>query len=143
MKTSENLMVFPINRESIQNKILELNPNTPSNVKYELMGREAIVCDLNLIVDNECCYSILSKKLLNNNIEYTYSFPVHIKKETDTGYSISMFPSFEVEFTLTELLTGYILPQLSLKEFMASRYEYNPRIKHNTRDFLEFINSTL
>ena len=132
--TAETLKVIPINKELLEQSVNSMMPKKDGTT-YFLNEKIALVPDVNIATDNECIYEILE----DDKIE----FEVFAKTKTDTGYQMSLIPDRFISCTLDELKNDFSLPELSLKEFMKGRYDYNPRIIGNTRDFLKDVNSRI
>lgn len=137
--TEEMLKVTPIDYEKLGKYLEEIYKPKP-NEKYSTENC-ALVCE-NVMTDNECCYWFIEKKAHNGKIQFVYSAPVRVITTTDEGSFHPMTPSFYVDIS-TEELTPYMKDKVSLKEYMGRRYNYNPRIEKNMRDFLKEINASL
>ncbi len=130
----ETLRVQLINHE----KVLEILRKSILIKKNEILRTYtgAIVpVPLNLIeVDKDCCYSFLNNKfIVQQGVKLCLSVPVFIDVKTETGRNISCSPMcyFDISYE-----TLPVLETVSLKYFMGSRYNYNPRIIKNMRDFI-------
>lgn len=138
--TPENFMVNPVDEkpllEYIESKVNQsLQPS--ESIKIDI---GAIACD-NCEVSQDCIYEIANKLWVGDKPQFCFHIPVRIKTKMDGGTSHSMFPSFYFPMTFDDL-KKYTLPEVSLKEFMGGRYDYNPRISQNMRAFMKVINET-
>lgn len=137
--TEHMLKVTPIDHEKLAKYLEEIyrpEPNQRYTTEYC-----ALVCE-NVMTDNECCYWFIEKKAHNGKLQFVYSAPVRVITKTDEGESFPMTPSFYVDIS-TEDLKPYMKDKCTLREYMARRYNYNPRISANMRDFLKEINDSL
>lgn len=139
MKKDENtFMVKPVDKEKILKKISTI----PKQENEEFVIDVGALVGCIVIVDENCIYSFLEPRFINGNPQMVYDVPVRIKTRIEDGWSFPVAISFYYPITLEELCE-YLKPDISLKEYMGSRYDYNPRIKINMRDFLDDMNETL
>ncbi len=135
MQPEEQLMVKPINKEKLEKYLTKTFPvKKNQRCRTEL---SALVCE-NVMTDNECCYWYLEKKFHDGKIQFVYTAPVGLVTKTKTGESFSLTPSFYHDMSLDEL-KPYIQKEVSLKEFMTGRFNYNPRITSNQRNFMKNV----
>ena len=139
MKNENEIMVLPLNKEKI---LSDLKLMVRLNENQELKIDTGALCNNLMVVDSECCYQVMEKRLVLGKVQLVYDVPVRVIKITETGRSIPMTVSFYFPITLDDL-QNYTETPISLKEFMGSRYNYNPRISANMKDFLEDANATL
>lgn len=139
MKNENEIMVLPLNSEKI---LLLLKAIIKQEENQEFKIDTGALCNNAMVVDSDCCYNILEKRVVLGKIQDVYDVPVRVIKITETGRSYPMFVSFYLPITLEDLPL-YTDAPISLKEFMGSRHDYNPRIKANMKDFLEDANATL
>lgn len=142
----ETLMVKPFNKENFR-KYLSKYFKLENNQEF-IIDSEAIIFNENakINLDTDCCHSFLNKGLNKENSKIEFYFEFGIRKETKTigGSSYQMVAAsilqiFESEWQEFNLLE----PEISLKEFMGSRYKYNPRIESNTTLLLKNVNKKL
>lgn len=136
----ETLMVKPFNKENFKKYLLKYF-KIENNQDF-IIDSEAIIFNetAKINLDTDCCHSFLKKGLNKQNYknEYYFEFGIRLKTEKEGTTSYQMFPLsvlqiFESEWEKFNLLDK----EISLKEFMGSRYKYNPRIESNTRLLLE------
>lgn len=94
----------------------------------------------NVMTDNECCYWFVEKKAHNCVIQFVYSVPIRVITKTDEGTFHPMTPSFYIDMSIEDL-KPFTKEEVTLREFMDRRYNYNPRIEKNMREFLKAINT--
>lgn len=141
MKKDENtLMVLPLNTDKIIAAIEQLI-GKPENTEYKI-SQDAI-CEDMAVLDNECCYGYLENRVFNGAVMPVYDIGVRIVTITPEGKSFPMSNSFYFTQSLSQLKELFCKEPVSLKEFMGQRYDYNPRIKANMRNFLEDINTLI
>ena len=136
----ETLMVKPFNKENFKKYLLKYF-KIENNQDF-IIDSEAIIFNetAKINLDTDCCHSFLKKGLnkQNSKTEYYFEFGIRLKTEKEGTTSFQMFPLsvlqiFESEWEKFNLLDK----EISLKEFMGSRYKYNPRIESNTRLLLK------
>ncbi|MCD6012899.1 MAG: hypothetical protein K0Q79_2761 [Flavipsychrobacter sp.] len=127
-------MVAPISEEKLIALITEAVP-PKEGVTYRTSADGLVA---NVIVDSECCYGIMSKVFIDGKVQYATQFGVCERKDN----SMSLAPSFYFPISL-EALQAISLPEISLKEFMGSRYDYNSRVRGNMKEFLEDVGSQI
>ena len=139
--TPENFLVDPVNEELLLKHIEGIvNPSLQPNESIRIdVG--AIACN-NCEINQDCIYEIAHKIWKDGKPVFLFNIPVRIKTKTEGGTSHSMFPSFYFQMSLEEI-DPFLLPEISLKEFMGSRFDYNPRINKNMKDFMKMINDNL
>ncbi len=143
MKNEDTLMVKPINKE----KLIELIKEDFKGVKFLKRKQEFTVYPGALVgsnceVDSDCCYYVAEKGFLNKKVQPIFSFTVGIKTNTGPG-AYSLQSNAFVYYVPQELIKHLLDKEVSLKEFMGSRYNYNPRIIKNMRDFINDIGGQL
>lgn len=139
----ETLMVNPFNKENFKKYLLKYF-KIENNQDF-IIDSEAIIFNetAKINLDTDCCHSFLKKGLnkQNSKNEYYFEFGIGLKteKEGTTSYQMSpiaVLQIFESEWEKFNLLDK----EISLKEFMGSRYNYNPRIQRNTTLLLKSVN---
>lgn len=138
MYKPEILMVFPLDKDAIIKHISVFVP--PKNNQEYYIETVALFRD-EIIVDTECCYYILEKKHVDYFVDFVHDIPVRIKTKTKSGHSMSMTTDFYFPINVDYLKSTFCMPQTSLKDFMGTRYGYNPRIEKNTREFIRDMNN--
>lgn len=141
--TEETLMVRPFNKENFKKYLLkyfELGNNQDF-----IIPDDAIIFNENakIILDTDCCHSFLEKGFNKESaeIEYCFGFGVRFKTEKEGSTNYQMVSSAIIEIFQSEWEEFNLLdPEISLKEFMGSRYKYNPRIESNTALLLKNAN---
>lgn len=135
MTPEEKLMVRPIDKEKLEKYFTEIFPvKENQRCRTQLF---ALVAE-NVMTDNECCYWFLDKKLHKDKVQYVDNIPVGLITKTKDGESYSMTPAYYYDMSIEEL-EPYFLTEVSLKEFMKGRFNYNPRIVRNTKDFMDAV----
>lgn len=148
MKTATEIFVLTIDKERLIEKLIE-------EYEYKLEKNQVlrISCDAILLdndkkptpvfVDQDCCYGFMNKHLYHNNkIQYAYFIGVHIDEKNDHGITMKNIPEFFIPLA-EENFEDLSKEVLTLHEYMGTRYNYNPRIAKNTREFLTDICSQL
>jgi hypothetical protein len=143
MKNEETLMVKPINKE----KLIELIKEDFKGVKFLKKNQEftlhpGAVIGSNCEVDDDCCYYLAEKGFFNKKVQPIFSFNVGIKTTIKKG-SYTLQGNAFIYYVPEELIKYILDKEVSLKEFMGSRYNYNPRIIKNMREFINDIGSQL
>jgi hypothetical protein len=138
--TPATFMVNPIDEaklfEFIESKV---KPSLQENEQITItIG--ALACD-NCEVSQDCIYEVANKIWTGDKAVFMFHVPIRIKVLAEGGYSHSMFPSFYYPMSFEDL-KPYTLPEVSLKEFMGSRFNYNPRITKNMNVFMKMINDS-
>ncbi len=134
---AEQLKVRPINREELYKHLATLM-DIPENISYDTRAY-AIVEDCNILTDTECVYNILENSIFDRKMQLAVEIPFHKITISPEGRSHGMFPEFHLQFGI-EQIEKFLEEPVSLKEFMDSRFNYNPRIQKNTYNMLVEIN---
>lgn len=104
----------------------------------ENRGNEGIISvgGKSILIDNECCgiETEIKNVLVSNNLHSGNFVEISFWKKYPSGSS--MFPSFSVQFDLSDI-EKYVTGEQELWEFMGSRYDYNPRISNNLDNILK------
>jgi hypothetical protein len=146
MNTAEDVIVFPINMEKLIKFITEeFMQNIYNGLIREgymdvefVIHKQALLKQFNIMTDNECCYQS------SISIEPKFQFAVThkgLKPDDENSKMInyhSISPVGHIQLSRKEL-NRFLMPEISLKEFMGSRFEYNPRISRNTINLLKQI----
>lgn len=139
MTTEKTLMVTTFDEEKVK-QLIEKSVTKKKNQTF-IISLGGLV-GKNVITNDECCYSFLQNMFHNGKVQLVYEIPVRIKTKTKDGYTHSMIPNFY--FPIGEdMLKDFVTGKQDLKTFMGSRYDYNPRIIKNMREFLKDIGSQL
>ncbi len=147
--TAETLMIQPVDAEKVQKLITESLPPLPENETYHVSEFNAFILAINCIVDKDCCWGYLDDKMhIDEKLQLIMTFHVdkrihYIQEENGLpGYNgksnVCIF-NVGVETQLPSL----VKEPISLKDFLGTRGECNPRIVTNTRKFLDEINHIL
>lgn len=108
---------------------LDMDKLNASLSNCEMNGRWAISVNPPALINEDCV----------GNHGTPLKFQAYRKCEAnELEKSIAVFPEFNVEMTIDELLE-YALPEKSLVEFMGRRHNYNPRIRSNQSKWLLFF----
>lgn len=128
---SETLKVFVLDQEKIKSIWPELDFS-----QFKCIDLEKAVIKIAdngfFIVDTDCCFRISETVIeypgnkLNERSTITF-----LKKESD-AHEIDL-PIFET------MLENLFTIEMSLKDFMGSCYNYNPRIMDNMRNLFKYI----
>lgn len=140
--TAETLMVKPLNTKLLSDEIMACMCYDPDKISVHIYAL-ALVNDSNIFSDNEAIYSYMAKayNAATGKIDYMYSVDIYIAEKLEGGgIKRNMYPEFQY-FIWQSDFEKYLLPEVSLKEHMVGRYNYNPRIIQNTNDLLKLINS--
>ncbi len=137
----DKIIVKPIDSEKIIHLIKQILPNK-KNQKYRIQNyailKEPVAADENCLCNNECIYFLIDNKLHNGSVKLVYCVEVYINEKTKTGERYGMLPAFLFDIPLEEIKT-MLLPECSLREYMQGRYNYNPRIIKNMKEFIQQI----
>ena len=133
---AETIMVRPLDRDVLLRVVEKLFKKEEGVI---LRTDNVALVDDNVITDNECCYEFLDKKLIGGAVVMVYTAPIYVDKKTKTGETYSSQPAFFVDFNET-IFKDLFPKKKTLKEYMDSRYNYNPRIKKNTEEFIKAYN---
>lgn len=140
-KTPDTILVKPFNKEKLKKHFskfitLEVNEDFIINQEAIFLGKSC-----NLLIDNECCAEYLENKIniSTKKNELVATLGIRKSRKTDTGKSFDMFYSTYIDVYQSEF-SNLTDDELSLKEFMGRRYDYNPRISKNTRGIVNLIN---
>ena len=139
MKNENEIMVLPLNNEKI---LFALKAIIEQGENREFKIDTGALCNSAMVVDADCCYCFLENRVVLGKVQLVYDVPVRIVTIKEGGRSFPMSVSFYFPITLDDL-QYYTDAQQTLKEFMGSRHDYNPRIKNNMREFLQDANETL
>lgn len=153
----ETLTVLPVNTEKI---IKELTGNMKKNDPPLISDKETLILNkcaiLQLpggfiLLDNECCYQLSETRLSSDKMEPEFKEWVNLSFgiKTITGddgkgcVTASYIPS-AFNYTLDcKTLLEYCSEAISLREFMGSRYKYNPRIITNMKELIQTANNVI
>ena len=135
-ENENTIIVYPINIKGLTDFITAtILPIEDIEYKISYFG---ISLDASLELDKECVYSLLVPRYIGGQIQKSVDIPIIICKTVERGHSTSMFPSFYFTMGMTELSSFFDKP-VTLKQFMDTRYDYNPRIKTNMRQLIKYI----
>ena len=93
---------------------------------YTSSGGLALIKGTNILIDNECVGDVCEDG--KAHLEIYSEFYTEGKR---TGFS--MFPKFSSKPDLNELVNEFAMEEISLEQFMGSRFAYNPRIVNNMK----------
>ena len=95
--------------------------------EYKLHGTSylGVVTGTNIVTDDECIHKV--------SADGHYKLQVGWKIDNKSGMSFSMVPVLENTCPIAELIEEYGLPEITLVEFMGSRFNYNDRIASNMK----------
>ena len=88
----------------------------------------------------DCCYSYMLDMYFNGKVQPVYQMPVKINTRTEGGWSMPSQPDFYYPISIEDMEKNFLDEPVSLKTYMGSRYNYNPRVTGNMRKLIEFIN---
>jgi hypothetical protein len=142
---AETIMVLPIDtvklveditEELLKEQMKQLKKEGNFDIVFKT-HKVALFKDYNIMTDNECCYEVSNEKNPKFSFPITYSGK---RIDEESGKEVNfqtMFPLGNIIIDRQEIEEKYLLEQVSLKEFMVGRYEYNPRIINNTRNLIK------
>lgn len=149
--TVDNLVVYCLDAEKLVKKISKIYPST-------LGANKCIASNANcegiimvpggyININTDACYKYSDTQLRTkgNNVDVIERIAVYfsINERTATdggGYYTNTVARFSMLFDCADLIKNYCLPaSKSLREFMGSRYNYNPRISKNVAGFISEI----
>lgn len=128
--TAENLEVLALDSEKVFKEYPNLNFEQFESVDYHLTKAVIIIPDNGFFITNKECVYRISETVIDIN-----------DRKSITEYcSISLFNKntrYEVELPVFQShIEKLFTKKMNLKEFMAGRYNYNPRIMENTKNLL-------
>lgn len=141
--TVENVKVCPIDQKKLAeyfSKFFKLAEN-----EEFIIDKDSLLLNTSrpMLIDNECCSGYLEIEFNKETLKKELCVKIGIRrsKKTDTGVSYPIefecyLPIFESDWIQNDLL----LPEIPLKDFMGSRFNYNPRIESNTYRVVKAIN---
>lgn len=133
---AEKLKVRPVDVKKLAEEVtIQLVEQLPHLKGKSFYIQEHAFITPNILLDKECCSVTDDKKvpfLIRRESEKT--------KDEDGKETTQMYPfaCWDFDVPLSKL-KPYLLPEISLKEFMGERYDYNKRIRENTIDFLDYV----
>ena len=142
--TADNLMVKPINQKNL-NKFLKKFIKLEKNQEFSLIPEALILHEnIKIICDTDACGNYINSQINKTTkiSEFYIEINIGVKTHTsETSYtyrsSHSVIQIFESELEKYKILDS----EISLKDFMGSRYNYNPRISSNTKILIDAVNS--
>ena len=143
---AETILVEPINKEKIAayfEKYILLKENEEFMIDTDSIFIHPYK---SFLIDNECCAGFLEKKFNKEKkvSEWAVNIGIRISTKTKDGYSIPMSHESYFELYESELRENDLLnPAIPLKDFMAGKFNYNPRIERNTAIMIKQINKVL
>jgi hypothetical protein len=140
--TETEIMIKPVDTKKMAAHIRMILNDNSTETKYDI-DKCGLVENLPVLTDDECCYTIIEKKLNNGKVAPLPEFPVTISHKTKGGWSIPMQASFYFTISADDLENDFLMSEISLKDFMGSRYKYNPRIEANTREMIAHLQSAI
>lgn len=122
--------------------VKEIHKQLPAKVGTTYLVDSVAMYDKNVIIDHDCVYYFMCPRVHKGTIHQLWDVPVRIKVKEQQGHTVSALSEFY--FTITpEAMPKYYKEVKSLKDFMGTRFDYNPRVKANMRGFLEAIEKDL
>lgn len=136
--TAETLMVYPIDPEKMAKYVADTIslPQLDKDHYYYISPYEAFMFEPMRAISSDCCWQeAFPKMVIGNYMGFAVPIVVTIKGPKGDVEKFEMYVLFHD-------LKGKPLVKepVSLKEFMGSRYNYNPRIVANQNMFLKEIN---
>ncbi len=101
---------------------------------YTCSGGLALIKGTNILIDNECVGDVCEDG--KAHLEIYSDFYTDGKK---TGFS--MFPKFTTDPDLNQIVKDFAMEEISIVEFMGSRFAYNPRIVNNMKEIKKEISA--
>lgn len=98
--TEDTLMVRPFDIPAL-NEYVKANYPTEPNIWFEA-HKEAWIDSSPVTTNDECCYVILTKQLIDKDIHHVINIDFNKFEKTDKGTSFGMTPAFSIRFTLDE-----------------------------------------
>lgn len=147
-QTADTVMVRPFNKVKlltylaryVDKEVLKAN-------QYFVLRDEGMLVDEdnNLVLTPDSVYSFTLPACLPAAgspapVKNYYQLPVYVHTKTKTGTIHKIVPTFYYFIDADLLALGYCLKPVTLREFMGSRFNYNPRISKNTQELLKQIN---
>lgn len=138
MLRAEDVVVTLLDIEAIK---AELNKQLPPPVDIEYIIDDVALYDENVLISPDAVYYFMCPRVNNGKIENMWDVWVRLKKKVHGGTSNSLMAEFY--FTITpKMMPKFYKDVVNLKTFMGGRFNYNPRITRNTRDFLDAIHAS-
>lgn len=147
-------MVRPLNEPKLQELLARyMAPGTLGQFDSYAIDCPSIFIDedMNTVINDESVYYFTSQMAISEagspakfKNYFELSVRIKIRKPNNDGSFYCQYPSgptFYFPIPMDMLLLAYCFPAISLRGFMGSRFNYNPRIEKNVKEFLKFINS--
>lgn len=142
--TAETIIVNPINKEKLNafiSKYLPLNEGEEFCFDTDSIFIHNKGC---MLIDWECCAGYLDKNFNYKTEKIEPFVGIGIRRWTTYEGGRSLPMSHECYFNIFESDWDQILDkETTLKEFMESRFNYNPRIQRNTYEVESAINELI
>lgn len=135
MLNASEIVVTLLDIEAIKK---ELNKQLPPPAGTEYIIDTVALFDDNVLISPDAVYYYMCPRVHNGKVVNMWDVGVRNKQKTAQGANYSLIEAFY--FTITpEQLPKYYKDVVNLKTFMGSRYDYNPRITKNTKEFLQAV----
>lgn len=143
--TEDTLMVRPIDPNKVLAFIIPLLPKLPKDTTYtaNACGYDAMTMDNLICVDSDCCYAFLSDNEMFHEGKNQGIICVSIgtsKEYIQEGNGLKGWHNksnaYNIPIGAETQLPALLKEPVTLKEHMGRRYNYNPRIMKNMREFL-------
>lgn len=135
MLKAEDVMVTLLDIEAIKEAIKKVLPLKEGD-EYQI-DNETLFDD-NVIISPDCVYYFLCPRFEAGKIQNMWDVPVRTRRKAGAGYTLGLNVEFYFPISAEQMPT-YFKGRATLKAYMGSRYDYNPRIIRNMRDFLDAV----
>jgi UTP:GlnB (protein PII) uridylyltransferase len=125
----ENIMVYEVS----QKRLLKKCKITLADNEELIVNQIAIYKD-EYIIDTDCCFHDTTNEVIKTEIKKTALIGFRIARHHKNGYTLRGAPEFYQRFFIEDLIK--ISKEVPLIEFI--RYNYNPRIIANQKNFLSY-----
>jgi hypothetical protein len=129
--SSENVMVKVIDPQKVMD-LLGL-PKVKDGEQYRIVIEGVI--DNKICTTKDCLYSFLKKIFINGQVRIVIDIPIFIDI-TKNGIQARRPPQF---YAPVDVESDIYSQEVSLKEYMGDRYNYNSRIMTNMFNLLKAI----
>lgn len=135
-KNAETINVLPFDPEKLTKHLSNFLTLQPDE---SILDVKDAIYDDGIILDRDACYGFLDKRFIEGKPQIVIDIPVKISTKTENGRTIPTSPNYYFSITIDKA-KELCSPAIPLKEYMASRFGYNPRIIANTLELIAVIN---
>lgn len=147
MLTENEIMVLPLEALKLGLSLKKILPEFKdrNDIIVVVPSDAIILCpeqDGFLLINADCCYQESETAFFNSRIQEIFRVGCKIKSFEKIGNVTHVEPvlSFTYITGSVGLVNIYTQKAVTLKEYMGSRYNYNPRIIKNMKELLKLLN---